>query len=289
MKKILSPRLMLIVSMLIFGTLGAFVKNIPVSSGELALYRALMAVVCVSLFLLLTKQKLNFKEIKGELPLLLLSGVTMGVNWVLLFEAYKYTTVSVATLCYYFAPVIVMVLSPLLFKERLTAKQIICFSFSTVGLVMITGIGVGGASNNFLGIAFGLSAAVFYASVVILNKKIKKVEGLPRTLLQFLSAIAVLLVYVIINGEFSLSKLDAGGWASLIAVGVLHTGFAYCLYFSSLKALSGQQAAILSYIDPLVAVIVSVTVLQETITIWQIAGGALILGFTLFNEIKLKK
>ena len=138
MKKILNPRLMLIASMTIFGTLAIFVRNISVSSGELALYRAVLATILIGLFLIITKQKIPFSSIKKEVPLLLVSGISMGINWILLFEAYKYTTVSVATLSYYFAPVIVTVICPFLFKEKLTKKQILCFAMSTIGLVMIT-------------------------------------------------------------------------------------------------------------------------------------------------------
>lgn len=288
MKKLLNPRLMLIASMTIFGTLGPFVRNIPVSSGELALYRALFAAVLIGTFLAVTKQKIPFRKIEKEIPLLLASGVAMGINWILLFEAYKYTTVSVATLSYYFAPVIVTVVCPFLFKEKLTAKQIICFVMSTVGLVMITGISDSGGESNLKGILFGLGAAVFYASVVLLNKFIKNVEGIHRTFLQFISAIVVLIPYVAFTSGVTLGGMDSKGWINLAIVGIVHTGITYCMYFSSLKELPGQKAAILSYIDPLVAVVISVAVLGETMTLWQILGGGLILGFTLWNEISPK-
>lgn len=285
MKQLRSPRLMLIASMTIFGTLGLFVRNIPVSSGELALYRAILAAFLIAVFLIVTKQKIPFSNIKKEVPLLLASGVAMGINWILLFEAYKYTTVSVATLSYYFAPVIVTVVCPVLFHEKLTLKQIICFIMSTLGLVMITGIGDFGGRNNFVGILFGLGAAVFYATVILLNKFIKNVEGIHRTFLQFLSAIVILVPYVMTTSGVTLGGLNGIGWANLLIVGLVHTGVTYCMYFSSLKELPGQKAAILSYIDPLVAVLISVTILGETMTFWQVIGGMLILGFTLWNEI----
>ena len=278
-------RWMLIVSMTIFGTLGLFVRNIPVSSGELALYRAVLAATLIALFLLVTKQKIPFKAIKKEVPLLLFSGVAMGFNWILLFEAYKYTTVSVATLSYYFAPVIVTAVCPILFREKLTRKQILCFVMSTLGLVLITGIGNLSGGRDLIGIGFGLGAAVLYATVILLNKFIKKVEGIHRTFLQFLAAILVLIPYVAMTGGVTLGGLGGIGWINLLIVGLVHTGITYCLYFSSLKELPGQKAAILSYIDPLVAVVISVTVLGEAMTASQLIGGALILGFTLWNEI----
>lgn len=284
MKKVLSPRLMLILSMVVFGTLGPFVREIAVTSGELALYRAVLATILLATFLLATKQKIPFAKIKKEVPLLLVSGMAMGINWILLFEAYKYTTVSTATLSYYFAPVIVTVVCPFIFKEKLTAKQGICFVMSTLGLVMITGIGDMAGSRHVIGILFGLGAAVFYATVILLNKFIKNVEGIHRTFLQFVSAIIVLVPYVLLTSGITLQGLDGMGWTNLLIVGLIHTGVTYCLYFSSLKELPGQKAAILSYIDPLVAVLISVTVLGESMSLWQIGGGILILGFTLWNE-----
>lgn len=288
MKKFSNPRLMLIASMTIFGTLGPFVRNIPVSSGELALYRAVLATLLIAVFLLITKQKIPFANIKQEVPLLLASGVAMGINWILLFEAYKYTTVSIATLSYYFAPVIVTVVCPVLFKEKLTAKQMVCFFMSTLGLVLITGIGDVGGGNDFIGILFGLGAAVFYATVILLNKFIKNVEGIHRTFLQFLSAIFTLIPYVLMTSGITLRTLNSIGWLNLLIVGLIHTGVTYCMYFSSLKELPGQKAAILSYIDPLVAVLISVTILDETMSLWQAIGGIMILGFTLWNEISPK-
>ena len=283
--KIRNPRFMMISSMTIFGTLGIFVRNIPLSSGELALYRAVMAAIIIGGYLLLSKQKIPWKEIKKEIPLLLFSGMAMGINWILLFEAYAYTTVSIATLSYYFAPVIVTLVCPFLFREKLTTKQLICFVMSTLGIVLITGVGNLSGNKDLLGILCGLGAAVFYATVILLNKFIKKVEGIHRTFLQFLAAIAVLIPYVLFSGGNNIMGMEPAGWINLLTVGILHTGITYCMYFSSLKDLPGQKAAILSYIDPLVAVIISVTLLGESMTVMQIVGGVLILGFTLLNEI----
>ena len=290
MKKILSPRMMLVLAMTVFGTIGLFVRNIPVSSGELALYRAVLAAVMLCGFFTVTKQKIRLKGLGKELALLLLSGGAMGFNWILLFEAYKYTTVSVATLSYYFAPVIVTALCPALFREKMGPKQWICFAMSTLGIVLITGIGdLGGSSTHLKGILFGLGAAGFYATVILLNKFIKGVTGIQRTFLQFLAAIAVLIPYVLLTDGIHLSVLDGAGWGNLLIVGLFHTGVTYCLYFSALKELPGQEAAILSYIDPLVAVMISVFVLGESMSSAQIVGGVLILGFTLWNEIDHKQ
>jgi len=283
-------RLMLIISMTIFGTIGLFVRNIPLASAEIALYRAVMAAALIGGYLLVSRQKISLGKMRKEIPLLLLSGMAMGINWILLFEAYKYTTVSVATLSYYFAPVIVTAVCPFLFKEKMTAKQLVCFIMSTIGLVMITGVGDGtGGGNDLVGILFGLGAAALYATVILLNKFIRQVGGIHRTFLQFLAAILILLPYVLLTGGVQIGSLNGIGWGSLLVVGLIHTGVTYCLYFTSLKELPGQKAAILSYIDPLVAVLMSVTILGEKMTLWQVIGGSLILGFTLWNELPHKK
>lgn len=252
----MSAKFKIILSMAVFGTLGIFIKNIPLSSGEIALSRAVIAAISISLYKFVKKEKIHFAEIKKDLLLLFLSGAAMGFNWIFLFQSYRYTTVSIATLSYYFAPVIVMAVCPILFREKLSLRQIICFVMSTLGLVFVIDPGkLLPGSNHFIGICFGLSAAVLYATVIILNKLIKNVAG----------------TFGIVN---------------LMIVGIVHTGITYCLYFSSLKDLKGQEAAILSYTDPLTAIIVSVSFLGETISLTQILGGILILGFTLLNEIK---
>ena len=274
--------------MFVFGTLAPFVRNINVTSGELALYRALMAAVLVGGYLLITKQSIPVLQIKKELVLLLLSGAAIGFNWILLFEAYKYTTVSVATLSYYFAPVLVMIVCPILFKEKISVKQIVCFVMSTAGLVLITGT-AGGGKQDLLGIAFGLGAALLYAFAVLLNKFIKGVGGIQRTFIQFIAVIVVLAPYVTLTSGYSIGGLNKIGWSCLLVVGLMHTGVAYCMYFLALKELPGQKVAILSYIDPLVAVIVSVVWLNEPISVQQIVGGLMILGFTLWSELSVGK
>lgn len=280
-------RLMMVAAMTIFGTIALFVRGIPVPSAEIALYRALMATLLLGGVFLATGQRIDFYAIRKELPLLLLSGVAVGFNWILLFEAYRYTTVSVATLSYYFAPVLVTAACPILFKEKMGLKQWLCFFMSTLGIVLITGIGdLGGSDTHLTGILFGLSAAVLYATAVLLNKYIRGVAGMQRTFLQFVAASVVLLPYVLLTGGLHLGSLSGTGWVNLLVVGIAHTGLAYTLYFTALKDIPGQEAAILSYIDPLVAVAVSVFVLGELLTAMQLAGGILILGVTLYNEIK---
>ncbi len=284
-KWLFKPKWIFALAMALWGTLGPFTRQIAVSSGELALYRAVLATVFIGGYLLFSRQKLDVAAVKRDLFWLLLSGIAMGLNWVLLFQAYRYTTISLATLSYYFAPVIVAIASPFLFREKRTRKQILCFGMSSIGLVLMIGVGGSGQGTDGLGILYGLGAAVLYATVVLTNKAIRQVTGIHRTLMQLIGAMAILIPYVALTGGVHLDKLSGIGWISLLVVGLVHTGIAYCLYFSSLKEMDGQSVAILSYIDPLVALLISFFVLGESMTVWQMIGGGLILGFTLYNEV----
>ena len=281
----MNPKIKMLLSTATFGTLSIFIRHIPLTSAEVALFRAVIALGFLLAIKGIKKEPLLLRGLGSDLPLLFLSGAAMGFNWIFLFEAYKYTTVSVATLSYYFAPIIVMVASPLLFRERMTKKQVLCFAGATVGLVLVVNPGALTGSDPMKGVLFGLAAATLYATVVLLNKRISRVGGLDRTLLQFAAAAVVLLPYILATGGFHLEHMDSTGWLCLLTVGMLHSGAAYMLYFSALADLPGQEAAILSYVDPLVAVIISMTVLREPVSPVQLVGGAMILAFTLANEL----
>jgi len=284
----MNAKFKIVISMAVFGTLALFVKNISLPPGEIALFRALIASAAILLYKALPAEKILFARIKKELPILFLSGAVMAFNWIFLFKAYHHTSVSIATLSYYFAPVIVMIASPILFKEKLSRKQILCFIMATIGLVMIIGVsGENQSQGNFTGIVFGLIAAVLYATVILLNKHIRSVAGIDRTLIQFFAAIIILLPYIYLTAGIHITSLDRWGLFNLLFLGTVHTGITYCLYFSSLKDLKGQEAAIFSYIDPFVAIIISVMILNESMSPVQILGGLMILGFTLFNELNV--
>ena len=282
----MKAKLQMIASMVIYGTLPWFVSKIPLPTPQIALFRAAVALVCILAFQWARGRRLRLAGLGRDGLKLFLSGAAMGFNWIFLFEAYRYTSKSVATLCYYFAPCIVMLAIPALFHQRVTRLQALCFLGSTAGLalVVIAGGSLEG-SDHARGVALGLAAAALYAGVMLLNMGITRVSGIDRTVLQFAAAAATLLIYVLATGGLTLGAMDVPGWLSLAAVGVIHTGVAYVLYFSAIKALPGQETAILSYIDPLVAVVVSVTLLGDPFIPLQLLGGALILGCTLYNEL----
>jgi len=287
-KKQAVARLQIIIVMIAFGTLGIFVKNIPLVSAEIALWRGVIALAVLFIFMLVSGRFTEIIKLKNKLWKLFLSGVALGFNWILLFEAYNYTSVALSTLSYYFAPTVVIIVSSILFKEKLNTKQIVCFLASTAGLILIIGVS-GGGSNDMTGILYGLGAAVLYATVVLFNKATGEIDGITRTWLQFVSVVVVLLPYVYFTSGFHLMELKNIGIINLSIIGIIHTGIIYYLYFTSLAYLKGQQAAILSYIDPLVAILASVFILGESITTLQLMGGIIILMFTLANEIKLSR
>jgi drug/metabolite transporter (DMT)-like permease len=277
----------IVTAMLIFGSIGIFVKGIHLSSSEIAFLRGVIGSVFLIIASLIAKQKLSIKAIKENMVLLILSGAAIGFNWILLFEAYRFTTISNATLSYYFAPVFVMILAPFVLREKLTPVKSICIITAMAGLFLVVNIGGGNAGtayNHPLGILYGLLAAALYASVILMNKFIKRLTGFETTLVQLLVSAVVLLPYLVIRSQFHFSGLDTKSLILIFIVGIVHTGFAYFLYFGSVKELSGQTIAVLSYIDPISAVIMATIFLGEKMTLLQILGGVLILGSTFFSE-----
>ena len=269
-------------SMTIFGTIGLFVDAIPLNSGVIALLRGGMGLAFLLLVMALTKQKLRFDVIKKDLLLLCISGGAMGLNWGLLFEAYRHTTVATATVCYYLAPAFLMLASPLL-GEKLTMKKLLCLLTCLVGMVLVTGIDGGSVT----GVVFGIGAAILYASVMFINRKIKSVSDYERTVTQMAMSIPVVAVYVLLRGGVDFSAMNATGWLLMAVVGIVHTGFAYFLYFGAVGKLPAAAVAVCSYLDPVVAVLLS-AILIAPIGIPAICGAVLILGSTLLGQLKGK-
>ena len=285
-------KLSLILSMFIFGTIGIFRKYVPLSSGLLAISRGYIgALFLIFLIVVIKKNKISFKAIKNNLFLLCLSGVFIGINWILLFESYQYTSVATATLCYYMAPVFVIVASPFLFKEKITLKKVICVIVALVGMVLVSGIIETGFTGigELKGILLGLGAAAFYASVIVLNKKIENVPIYDKTTVQLASAATVLVPYSIFVEDNSSVEITPIVIIMLLVVGVVHTGFTYALYFGTIEKLNTQTVALFSYIDPIVAIILSAVILSEKMSIFGAIGAVLILGSTMISELTFKK
>lgn len=280
-----------VLSMFIFGTIGIFRRWIPLPSSVVAMTRGLLGMLVLLLVLRLRKIRLNMAEIRKSFVLLCLSGAAMGVNWILLFEAYNYTSVAAATLCYYLAPMFVVLASPLLLHERLTRCKLLCVCVALLGMVFVSGIlqtGVSG-SGEIRGILLGVGAAAFYASVILMNKCLGSVPAYERTIVQLGAAGIVLLPYVLITEIPMQLQLTKAALPMLLVVCILHTGVAYMLYFGSLMHLKAQTAAILSYIDPLVAVALSALLLKEPMGLNGVIGAALVLGAAIACELPERK
>ncbi len=287
MIKINKSKFQLILSMMIFGTIGIFRKYIDIPSSVLAMARGFIGMFFLLGVLLLNRNKLSFSALKTNFVYLLLSGAFIGFNWILLFESYNYTSVAVTTLCYYMAPVIVIILSPLVLKERLSLAKIISVVVALVGMIFVSGVLNSGLASiqEMKGIFLGLGAALLYACVILLNKKIKNISPFDKTIYQLGIAGGVLLPYTYLTEEFSTIKLDEKSLCLLLVVGIVHTGITYYLYFGSLSGLDAQTAALYSYIDPIFAIILSALLLKESIGVYEMIGTVLILGSTIFSEL----
>ncbi len=284
--------LLYMTSMLIYGTIGIFRKYIPLSSAMLVFARGLIG--GVFLFTLIKCRggslKMGFNRKKSLL--LILSGFALGINWILLFESYRFTSVAVATLCYYMQPTLLILLSPLLFGEKLTLKKGFCAFVSVAGMVLVSGIisiDSPMASSDILGILLGLGASVFYALVVILNKKLPTENVYGKTMVELFSGAFILLPYLLLTEKPIEGSWDISFILPLLIVGIIHTGVAYTLYFGSMHRLPSQTVAILSYIDPVLALILSFTVLGESLVPLQLLGAVMIVGSAMFSEISSKR
>lgn len=278
----------LITAMCIFGSIGLFRKYIDLPSSIIALARALIGTASLLIPLVAKRKKLVLSAVRKNALLLLFSGAALGFNWIFLFEAYCYTTVATATLCYYMAPIIVVLLSPVLFREKMTAKKAICILIALIGIILVSNVLETGFTGiaEMRGIGFGLAAAVLYATVVILNKKISGITSLLRTVIQLGISALVLLPYTLLTEDWSILSIGQNGIIMLIIIGIVHTGIAYAMYFGSIKKLPTQTVAIFSYIDPILAIVLSALFLQEPMSLSGIIGSVMILGAALISEYK---
>ena len=287
MDKEKSSRLILIASMVIFGTVGLFRRLLPLPSGAIAMVRGIIGAGFLALMLVIGKGKIDFSSMKGQLGKLVFSGALIGLNWVALFEAFRFTSVSVATVCYYMAPIIVVALSPVLLKEKLTLRKTVCVLAALLGAALVSGIFTGQQQGErpLLGVLLGFLAAVMYATVVLTNKRIENVAAYDRTIVQLGTAGLVLIPYVLAAETVDWTVFQWNTVILLLIVCIIHTGIAYALYFGSLAGVSGQTAALYSYIDPIVAVLISALVLQEKMGFWAIVGAVLVLGAAVVSEL----
>ncbi|MBR2187472.1 MAG: EamA family transporter [Lachnospiraceae bacterium] len=277
-----------IASMFIFGTIGVLRRYIPLSSALLCFTRGILGGLFLLVFVRIKKIDAGKKPDLNVLIRLIITGAMIGINWILLFEAYNHTTVAIATLCYYMEPTMIILLSPLIFKERLTGKRMLCAAVSIAGMVLVSGVlGESPEGGSIKGVILGLGAALFYSAVVIMNKKTPGVEQYRRTTVLLLSAGLVMLPYLMIKKEASATHITPMALILLLIMGILHTGIAYAMYFGSMEGLKMQTVAVLSYIDPVSALFFSALLLKEPLGIPGIIGAVMIIGSAMILHLAL--
>lgn len=279
-------RVMNMVSMLIFGTIGIFRRYIPVSSSLLALLRGFIGMLFLLMMIKISHNSLSYESIKRNFKYLIFSGLCLGFNWILLFEAYQYTTVACATLCYYMAPILLIMISPVLFKEKLTLFKSGCVIMALVGMIFVSGIlEVGLNIGELTGILYGLGAAFLYTGVMVFNKKINDINSYDKTIVQLGISTIALFFYTLVTEDISLIHFDLFSIIMIIFVGIVHTGIAYTLYFGSMKDLKAHTIALFSYIDPISAILLSSFILNESMSSNEFIGMGLIMIAAILSEI----
>ncbi len=290
----MNAKIKIITAMVTFGTIGVFVRYIPLPSSIIALVRGVLATIFLLTVMTAGKRRPDRTAIRRNLALLVISGGMIGFNWILLFEAYNYTSVAVATLCYYLAPVFVIIASPFVLGEKLTMRKTLCVISALAGMVMVSGViqnyvsGGNAEDLNLTGVLLGIGAGALYATIILMNKKLKNISSYDTTVMQLAAASIVLVPYCLLTVDIGSLEVTPGSAVLLVIVGIVHTGIAYVLYFGSIKELPAQTVAIFSYIDPILAVLLSAFLLKESMDMLSISGAILILGSTFVSEMKGK-
>lgn len=292
-KQEIKAKLLLLTSMSVFGTIGVFRRYIPFPSGMISLCRAIIGTIFLLGFIFIKGNKPDFAAIKNNLKLLIPAGIMLGFNWILLFEAYQYTAVSTATLCYYMEPVFFILAAAIVLKEKLTPKSLLCVIAALIGMGLVSGFnfsnfGEASASSDLKGVLLGLAAAVLYTTVVLISKHLKDIDGVNVSLVQLATSAVVLIPYVLIVEDTSTVQFNTLNISMLLIIGIVHTGIAYALYYSCLKDLKSQTVALYSYIDPVVSVLLAILILNESMSFMKLIGTVLILGAAIIGEIKPK-
>ncbi|MGE7908917.1 DMT family transporter [Lysinibacillus xylanilyticus] len=285
----MSGKLSFILSMIIFGAVGIFAKYIKLPSSEIAFWMSLIGTCFLLLIFLAKKERFTKTTIlQNKWPLILSSFALCG-NWIFLFRAYKETTIANAALSYYFAPVLVICLSPIVLKEKILLRKIFYVCVALVGLYFIVQSQTTETSEHYIGIVYGLIAACFYTIVTFTNKYIRGLKEPDNTIIQLALAALFLALYLLGTKGFQVMQIDIKSISLLIALGIVHAGIGFYLFFLGMRHLEGQSIAILSYIDPLTSLLISTMIIGEKMATLQILGAILLLGATLLSEIDKTK
>lgn len=272
-----------IIALLLFGSNGIVASFINMSSHEIVFFRTMLGSLFLLVIFILGKGEFTFYKHRKHFICLIVSGIAMGTSWMLLYEAYARIGVGVASLLYYCGPVIVMVLSPVIFKEKLTTHKIMGFLIVLGGVFLVNGNALS-EDTNTLGILCGLFSAIMYSLMVIFNKKAADISGLENAMLQLFVSFITVATYTSFKQGLTIDISSVSIFPVFI-LGLLNTGIGCYFYFSSIGNLPVQSVAVCGYLEPLSAVLLSWLLLKETMLLMQIIGAVLILSGAVFGEL----
>jgi drug/metabolite transporter (DMT)-like permease len=270
-------------ALLMFGMNGIVASHIALTSYEIVFTRTLIGSLLLIAIYALTRQKVHLFQARTHTLCLIISGIAMGTSWMFLYEAYQRIGVGIASLAYYCGPVIVMILAPVLFREKLTWAKVLGFLGVLIGMFCVNAQALNEV-NTALGLFCGILSAVMYAFMVIFNKKAKSITGLENSMCQLLTSFLTVAVFVGVKQGFVI-HIESGNWLPILILGVFNTGIGCYFYFSSIGGLPVQTVAICGYLEPLSAVVFSVLFLRESMSLAQVIGALLILGGAAFGEL----
>ena len=270
-------------ALLLFGLNGIVASQIPLNSYEIVFLRTLIGSILLIALFLIGKGKLHINIYKKDALFVVLSGIAMGTSWMFLYEAYQQIGVSLSSLLYYCGPIIVMILSPIIFREKLTASKLLGFATVLVGIFLVNGNAPQGNSNTW-GLLCGAMSAVMYFFMVTLNKQSKSISGMENSVIQLVVSFLTVAIFTGIKQGFVI-HVPAAAWIWILILGVVNTGIGCYLYFSPLTKLPVQTVAVCGYLEPLSAVVFAAVLLGEKMTIVQIIGAVCIIGGAMIGEL----
>ena len=278
-----TERIKYITAVILYGTIGMLLRYVRLPSENVALCRGILGSAFILEFLKVKGRRVDRTAIRRNLKWLALGGVCLGLNWIFLFSAYMQTTVAIASLCNYMAPIIVILIAPAVLREKLDRRKMPCVLAAFAGIVLVSGVW-NGSVGSVSGLIMGLAAALCFVVIVICNRKIRDIQALDKAVVQLAISAVTILPYVLVKNGGTPLNLDTGSVLIILVLGLVHTGFAYCLYFSGMGSLPVQTVAILGYLEPVVSVLCSAFFLHETMDAAGWIGAALIIGAAVVSE-----
>ena len=273
--------------MALFGCMGPIVRAINLPTMIIACLRAWISALFLIIFMLLFRRSMLNSENKKVILPMIICGIFMAGDWIGLFQAYKYTTIATATVCYYTSPIIIFIASPVLFKEKFSSRHIICAITALLGMFLVSGMVENGIPTiaEIKGVLFALLGAVCYAGVTLMNKKLPNGDTLFRTAVQLAATAVLLTPYMISNTASQSIDISAKTAVLLLILGIIFTALPYIRYMDFIQRIPARTISFFSYADPVVAVLISVLILKEPLSITGLIGSVLILISAAVSEI----